>query len=305
MSNLLIDGLSDEQDLEDGTCCLVFDGLGVSGRLVLHCFLENVVVQRASKAGMLIRDTIIFTAINCEAIFNPGDGVRIEGTATENGSSTMISFTNCSMSENIGIGAHIGDVNTGTVGINFLGCVFQNNQGDGYTLADIGTGVYALQSAKVSLYSSYFEEAPVGCAQYVYFETCPNSIVDNCWFQGGGVPELAVLFATSPFSRFTSNTAEGFTEAIVLFDTNCQSCVEFANRDLDSSTVPRIIVDLDATVVGMSRNAISLPRVGSDSLRPTGTEVKVGSLLWVGTPSGSNSKLQIWDGSAWKSIALT
>jgi hypothetical protein len=301
MSNLLVDGLAEAQDLEDGTSGIVFDGLGVSGRLVVHCFLENVVVQGTSKAGILLRDAIILTAINCEAISNLGDGVRIQGIET---GATTLNFTNCSMSANSGIGAHIGDVDTPTAAINFLGCIFEGNQGEGYTLSDIGTGFYALQCAKVSLYSCYFEEAPEGCAQFVFFETSQNCVVDNCWFQGGGVPDRAVRFVTSVFSRFTSNTAEGFEEEIVSFDTNCKGCIEFANRDMDSSGVPRIVIDANAGVIGMSRNSIGLPRVASDSLRPTGTEVKEGSLIWVSGPTG-NSKLQVWDGSAWKNITLT
>jgi hypothetical protein len=305
MSNLLLDGLAEEQDLEDGTSCLVFDGLGVTGRLILNCFLENVVVQGASKSGIRITDMIIFTAINCEAIFNPGDGLRIQGTEPPDGGSTMLSFTNCSMSQNGGIGANIGDVDTGNIGMNFLGCTFENNQGEGYTLADIGTAVNAVQCAKLSLYSCYFEEGPEGCEQLVFFNTSPNGVVDNCWFAGHDVPKRAVFFATSSFSRFTSNSAEGFVDEIVRFDTNCLNCVEFANRDFDSGTIPRIVVDANATVIGMSRSALSIPRVLADTDRPTGSEVKVGSMVWVMTPGGSNSKLQAWDGSAWKNIALT
>ena len=88
------------------------------------------------------------------------------------------------------------------------------------------------------------------------------------------------------------------------FDTNCQGCIEFANRDMDSP-IPRIVIDANAGVISMSRNSLGLPRVALDANRPTGTEVKEGSLLWVQGPDVGNSKLQVWDGTVWKDITLS
>jgi hypothetical protein len=183
MSNLQLDGASAAQDLDDGTSCLVLNGNGVSGRLLLHTILENVIFQGASRYGIWMRDVITFTAINCQSVFNHGHGMRIQGTDTDVGTSAGLHFIDCSLSQNDGLGVDIGDEappETGNVLIDFMGCAFENNQGDGTTLADVGTGVFVKVCPKVSLHSCWFESTPDGTAQFVQFAGCPNSVVDNC-----------------------------------------------------------------------------------------------------------------------------
>jgi hypothetical protein len=305
ISNLLLDGMAPEADSE-GASCIVFDGQGVSGNLVIHCILENIIAQHAARYGMWFRDAVILTAINCEAIFNFGDGIRIQGTDTPLGSADSITFLNCSMSENGGIGASVGDEDTSVVNMCFIGCTFQNNAGTGHTLADVGIGCTVTFCPRVSFYSCYFEEPPEGAVQFLFLNGCPNAVVEGSWFEGLEVqPTQGVIFANCPAARCSSNTFENFSDYIIVFDATCHNSVEMCNRDMDVAGFARILIDDTASVVGMSRWTIGLPRVDNSAARPTGTNVKVGSLVWVTIPSGTDSNLQAWDGSAWKSIALT
>ncbi len=75
--NMKIDGGGAAQNLASGKCCLVVRGYSVSGAFTSHCYLENVLLTGASKAGMWLIDGLLFTAMNCEFVSNSGYGVYL------------------------------------------------------------------------------------------------------------------------------------------------------------------------------------------------------------------------------------
>jgi hypothetical protein len=315
LHRLKFDGLADEADLTNGKCGIVFngyDGPNAPERLVQHCYLENVIVTGCSKFGLWLRDTILLTAINCEAVLNQATGMRIQGT-DPHGISAGLRFVGCAFSNNGGLGVDIGDElvapdtgGTGQASQTFFGCTLELNQGDGYTLADVGVSLNAQIGIKLEVLSCYCEVPPDGAHQFFRFENCPNATVDDCIFFGNpgspsSGPDQAVSFVNCAYSRATSNVMQGFKTAILLFDSGCTDAVEMCNRDLDVTTSPRISSS-SSRLVGTGQQAIVLPRFADTTHLPDTTTFRAGAMVWVETVASGHSHLQVWDGSAWVEV---
>ena len=312
ISQMKFDGAASAMDLETGTCCIVVNGQGVSDHLVVLTRLEDVTITGASRFGLWLRDAITMMATNCNIFANRGTGLRIQGTATPLGTTAAVRFYSCNVSYNGSIGAHVGDPyppTTGVIGITFFGCVFEGNEGDGYEdLEDIGTGITAIQIAKMEVLSCHFEVAPEGAEQFVLLSNAFTAVVDSCWFEGGAImPTRAVTFLASEYCRFSSNSVENTATDIVKFDLSCHQSIEFANRDMSSDLIegfPRMTIE-SRQVIGMSRGALGVTRHFDDTTRPdAGSSPQPGSLVWLDNVV-EESQLQVWDGSAWRSIELT
>ena len=92
LCRMKFDGAAVERDLTDGASCIVVKGQGLSGRLVIFCKMEDVIVTGAARYGVWLRDAISFISINCNISSNLGTGIRIQGTPTALGSAVALRF---------------------------------------------------------------------------------------------------------------------------------------------------------------------------------------------------------------------
>lgn len=314
---LQFDGAASSPDLTSGTCGIVFDGYvgpNAPPRLVQHCFMENVVVTGCSRYGVLMRDTILMTAINCEIVTNKGGGLRLQGTMP-GGNCDALRFIACAFSSNGGIGVDLGDAlvppdttGTGMAGITFLGCTIQSNEGSsiGNDLSLIGVAVNAHNAYKIEVLSCYFEDPPEGCEQFIRLEGASTATIDNCLFAGNpgtpaSGPDRAIEVIGSSFVRCSSNTMQGFKTEILNFDVDSKNCVEMCNRDLDAATVARITAG-SLSVFGTSQQSVTLPRYSADGSKPAANTLRPGSMIWVVSPTNPSQSLQVSDGTNWIGI---
>lgn len=309
---IAVDGRATSRDLVDGTCGIVFRGYTgplAPHRLVLHCYLENVVATGCSRYGVLMVDTILLTAIDCQFVANQGGGLRIQGSI--HGTCDALRFIGCGISSNGGIGIDVGDpleppdtLGTGINGITVLGCTIQSNLGNsiGDDLALVGAAVNVNYSYKCEIIACYFEVPPEGCEQYIRIADSPNVSVRDCLFSGNiadheNGPERAIAFIKSNFAFAANNVMNGFKTEIINFDSDSRDCVELCNRDLNATTVPRIVGS--DRVVGFSQQSIVLPRFANDGARPTAASLRPGSMIWVISPTSPTTNLQVSNGTSW------
>ncbi len=312
---LKFDGAAASRDLEHGTCGVIIDGYTgaiAPTRLVQHCYLENVMITGTSKHGLLLRDTILLTAINCEIITNKGDGLRIQGSQP-NGTSTTIRFMGCGISSNGGIGANIGDalippdtLGTGIGSVTLWGCTLELNEG--HTVAEdlsvVGVAVNTQLAYKVEVANCYFEGPPTGCKQFVRFKDSHNARISDCLLAGNpqtpsSGPDRAIAFVGCAFGYCVNNSVEGFKTEIINFDSGCSDCVEMCNRDINTTTgVPRITAG-SLTVFGTSQGSVVIPRHLNEMNLPSATLFRPGSMIWVVTINPGSSHLQVSDGTNW------
>jgi hypothetical protein len=315
LERLQIDGRATSRDLVDGKCGLVFRGYTGSlapHRLVQHCFLENVVVTGCSRYGVLMIDTILLTAINCEFVTNQGGGLRLQGSEPH-GNCDALRFIGCAMSSNGGIGVDMGDpvvppdeIGTGMAGITFIGCTIQSNQGNsiGGDLSLVGVAVNANNTFKLEVVSCYFEDPPSGCEQFIRIVNSANVSVRDCLLAGNtgdytNGPDRAVAFAGSSFGFVANNVMQGFKTEIISFDSGSFDCVELCNRDLNTTTVPRIAAS--TRVSGFSQGSFVLPRY-TEALQPAANTLRPGSMIWVTDPTSPKTNLQVSNGTGWISF---
>jgi len=304
--NLRLDVGAEEADFTDGKCGLVFIGedAGVPSRLIQNCYLENVVVNNASKYGVWIRDTIIMTSINCEFTLNLGGGVRIQ-SAEEHGVCSELLFLGCSMSNNGGIGIQIGDsdIESGMDTITLLNCTIEQN---GFVfgmeeLEDIGVELDAKNCYQLDVRSCFFEAPPEHCVQMVRFESCPSTTMDSCVMAGAdaheGMSAHGAVFLGCGFIRCSGNVFEDFATDVLFCDELCDRIVEFCNRDLNADPIPRIVINARQTV-SMSKFSLSLPRLANDDTLPSPSTVQTGSMIWLDEAT-DGKHLWICDGTSW------
>jgi hypothetical protein len=302
ISSLLLDG---RRTLGSGSTksCLVIKHLPSTGN-INGCHLENVAARNGPKHGLLVNDALTTLFVNCEFTGNGAEGVNLSKTTVGvNG----MRFLSCIFSGNAGPGVVANDA----AGLSFYGCDFEaNNGGVGVTQ---GNALEAHRCNRVEMYSCYVKDADTTSTveQFVLFDTCASAIVDSCWFQGSSKPNRAVRFKTSPWSRLTSNASLGMALELALFSNDSHESVEFGNRETDTAglaVLPRITMG-DARVLGLSRRALGLYTYVDESERPPATYLREGSMVWVNSPSGTNSKLQVYGTiggtTKWWNIALT
>jgi hypothetical protein len=317
--NLVLDGQWTSSS-SGSYSCLVMNGLGVSGHVVLQSFLENLSLLNAPKHGLLLVDMILFTAINCEFVANAGDGVRISASSAHTGITTL-RFISCVMSANGGRGLRATPDGAvfGVTNLTLFACCFQaNKSGLGETE---GNAVEVNTSVQIALQDCYFEQAGASSGstdpraqQMVLLSACPTAIVDGCTFQGNAdaetpfarKPHRAIAFLNSPLARLTNCTVQNMATEFAHFADDCNDAVEFGNRDLDvTGGRPRFTIDDGVRLIGMSRAALGLPQHSSNASRPGSSDVRPGSLLWHTNPDLGASHLQVWDGSAWKNVSIS
>jgi hypothetical protein len=318
--NLVLDGQWTSSS-SGSYSCLVMNGLGVSGHVVLQSFLENLSLLNAPKHGLLLVDMILFTAINCEFVANAGDGVRISASSAHTGITTL-RFISCVMSANGGRGLRATPDGAvfGVTNLTLFSCTFQSNR-SGLGSSE-GNAIEVNTSIQTTLQACYFEQAGASSGstdpraqQMVALTNCPTAIVDGCTFQGNADsdspyarrPHRAIAFFNSALARLSNCSVQNMATEFAHFSDTCNDAVEFANRDLDvSGGRPRFSMDDGVSIIGMSRGALGIPTYATDGDRPSPTNVRKGSLIWVDAPDPDlgNSNLQVSNGSAWKQVTI-
>jgi hypothetical protein len=292
--------------------CVQINGLGVSGRLVLGCSMEDVEITNAGRNALRTTDVISFVATNCSFVFSKSDGAVFQTSSpttdppgTSSGSTTLRLMA-CYMSQNGGRGAYVDNV----VGMTFFGCIFEGNDGGSGT-AD-AAGLYGKSSARIELIGCYFEDPPnttPAAEQFVYLWSCSASVVDASWFMGAAFgPQRAAYFANCHWARFLNNAGENFLTEFVLFDSECNGAVEFGNREIDAPAPLTTRVNiLGRGVLSHNTGATNLGRFFENNRPLAGTvpgKANPGSLLWLENPTGAQSNLQISDGTVWRNIPV-
>jgi parallel beta helix pectate lyase-like protein len=312
--NLKLDCRGTSQSLTSGKCGVVINGYGVSGHTVLGCYFENVQIVGAPRYGLWMQDVIVFLAVNCEFEANKGHGARIEKTTT--GAATTTRFVGCGFAQNDGKGVELSHC----FGLTLLGCWFEGNKA-GWDAGE-GNAIDATSSGRLEILSCYFEDAATGISgtpdhrthQFIWLNACFSAIVDGCWFQGlatNTVPHLrplqAVRFENSAYSRLSNNAAEYMVDQFASFSGDSLECAELCNHDRTAPApgITRLVLEGSGRVFSLSRGVVGLYQYDDAAARPAPTDVREGSLIWVHTPGGTNSNLQVSNGTNWKNIALS
>ncbi len=119
-----------------------------------------------------------------------------------------------------------------------------------------------------------------------------------------------MAFLNCFWARFSNNTAvnvmttQQAPREVVLFDGQCFQAVEFGNRDLDVTGVPRINIQATPRIFGLSRRTLSAIRHAVEGTLPAAAQVVPGSMVWVDAPPAPRTNLEVWDGAAWRNITV-
>jgi len=307
MRNLTLDGKGTAQDQSaTGKSCLVLNGLGTAGRLVLGSTFENVLFTGAPKYGLLARDAIIATFIDCEFLSNWYDGARIE---TVNTGCVALRFIGSVFNSNYGRGLSVNNCTA----LLLDGCSGEGNSLDGSTgtSSTDGSTVFVHLGVAVSITCCDFEAAAATAGNLVYLDNCYGAVVSACKFSGLG---------------YTNSTNRGFRSSADSHGVDLRGCAFSGFLANSDSTVPANAVAALLGPQGVSSSnyveQFGGPTlfifVGADSLNmlggrvnsaytnksglPLASNVQAGSIVYLDTPPISTAHLQMTDGSNWKAV---
>jgi hypothetical protein len=272
-----------------------------TGAEVERCYLKNVLMQKASGPGLLVRDVTSVIALNCECSSNKGDGFRI---GRSNATPWKVRIIACTADHNDGVGVLVApDVVDVGDSMTLLGC---SMKGNGVLGEDGGSGLEVRNASGVQVMGCRFDwdRSGVAPAQLLYALGANALMVDGCWFEGkSGPAENAAARGTkivdSVGAAFLNNSGRHLTTALVELH-QLTKAVEFGNSDLDSPMDPRITVVGDG-VFGLSKGVVQLYGYSSDPSPPPGG-FPSGSMVWVG---GGVNRIRVRDGNTWKSVQLS
>jgi hypothetical protein len=307
MRDITLDGKAGGGD-PDGKCCLVVRGVGLSRHAVRGVALWHVSILNAPRYGLWLRDVEDFFARSCMITQNGIAGVSIERVAA---ATTNSRFVGGEIGQNLGRGLQA----AGVTGVLLVGCTFEGNRVVGGE--DEGVGVDVESCTRVEVRSCYFEDAwnytDTPSKQFVAIRACASAIVTECWFKDdldpahtNRVARRGVKFIESPWSRLSNCAGRGMHDYLAVFDSNSPDCVEMGNFEWEPLVVfgfARLKVDA-GSIISMSRRAFSMPRKAKQGDLPPPNAVLPGAMAWVDSPDLDHSKLQVWDGSTWRSATL-